>query len=65
MRHLTLFRMGGGGKKAHPTSFSPVTSRKVETSPQNFQTFSFNLFATLVQKFKFIPSASPKLPNLN
>ena len=55
----------GGGAKRPPTSFSPVTSRKVGTSPQNFQTFSFNLFATLVQNFKFAPSDSPKLLNLN
>ena len=52
--HLFLapFRMRGGGrgggKKSPPTSFSPATSRKVETSPQNFLTFSFDLFATLV-----------------
>ena len=37
---LTLFRMGGGGKKAPPTSFSPVTSTNVRISPQNFLTFS-------------------------
>ena len=28
-------------------------------------TFSFNPFTTLVQNFKFVPSASPKLLNLN
>ena len=44
---LTLFRMGGGGKKAPPTSFSPVTSTNVGFGPQNFLTFSFNPFATL------------------
>ena len=49
----------GGGKKALPTSFSPVTSTNVGFGPQNFLTFSFNPFATLV------PSASPKLLNLN
>ena len=38
----------GGGKKMPPTSFSPVTSTNVGTSPKNFMTFSFNLFATLV-----------------
>ena len=38
----------GGGKKASCTSFSPVTSTKVGISPKNFQTFSFNPFATLV-----------------
>ena len=40
---------GGHGKKAPtPTSFSPVTSTKVGISPQNFLTFSFNPFSTLV-----------------
>ena len=52
-------------KKAPPTSFSPVTSTNVEFGPQNFLTFSFNPFATLVQNFKFVPSANPKLLNLN
>ena len=45
---LTLFRMGGGGKKASPTSFSPVTSTNAGIKPQNFLTFSFNPFATVV-----------------
>ena len=64
---LTLFRMGRGrgGKRASPTSFSPVTSTNVGFGPQNFLTFSFNPFATLVRNFKFVPSASPKLWNLN
>ena len=44
---LTLFRMGEGGPKP-PTSFSPVTSTNVGNSPQNFLTFSFNPFPTLV-----------------
>ena len=39
---------GEGGKKAPPTSFSPVTSTNVGISPQNFLTFSFNAFDTLV-----------------
>ena len=56
---------GGGSKKASPTSFSPVTSTNVGFGPQNFLTFSFNPFTTLVQNFKFVPSASPKLLNLN
>ena len=58
---------GGGGKKAPPpcTSFSPVTSANVGFGPQNFLAFSFNPFATLVQSFKFVRSASPKLLNLN
>ena len=61
---LTLFRMGGG-QKGPPTSFSPATSTNVGFGLQNFLTFSFKPFATLVQNFKFIPSASPKLLNLN
>ena len=47
LNNLTLFRTGNG-QKGHPNSFSPVTSTKVRISPQNFQTFSFNPFATLV-----------------
>ena len=42
----TLFRMGG--KKTPPNNFSPLTSSKVEISLQNFVTFSFNPFATLL-----------------
>ena len=47
---LTLFRMGkwGGGPKRPPASFSPVTSTNVGISPQNYLTFSFKPFATLV-----------------
>ena len=66
--NLTLFRMGGrgrGSKKATPTSFSPVTSINVALSPENFPTFSFNPFATLVQNFMVIPSSSTKSLNLN
>ena len=61
--------MGGKGwvgvKKASSTSFSPVTSTNVVFSPQNFLTFSFNPFAKIVQNFKFVPSVSLKLLNLN
>ena len=39
---------GGGGKKASPTSFSPVTSTNVWISPQNFLTFHFSPFDRLV-----------------
>ena len=53
----------GGGQKGPPTSFSPVTSTNVGFGPQNFLTFSFNPFAKLVQKS--VPTASPKLLNLN
>ena len=49
----------------YATSFSPVTSTNVGFGPQNFLTFSFNPFATLVQNFKFVAEASPKLLNLN
>ena len=56
---------GVEGKKASPTSFFPVTSTNVGFGPQNFLTFNFNPFATLVQNFKFVPGASPKLLNLN
>ena len=55
----------GGAKKAPLPVFPPVTSTNVGFGPQNFQTFSLNPFATLVQNFKFVPSASPKLLNLN
>ena len=54
-----------GAKKALPTSFFPVTSTNVGIDTYNFLTFSFNPFATLVQNFKFVTSASPKLLNLN
>ena len=54
-----------GGQKGPSTSFSPVTSTNVGISPQNFLTFSFNPFVTRVWNFKAIPSASPKLLNLN
>ena len=56
---------GRAGKKAPTTSFSPVTFTNVGFGPQNFLAFSFNPFATLVQNVKFVPSASPKLLNLN
>ena len=43
---LTLNPMGG--PKMPPTSFTFVPSTNVRISPKNFQTFSFNPFATLV-----------------
>ena len=55
----------GGGQKGPGTSFSPVTPTNVGFGPQNLLTFSFNPFAILVQNFKFVPRASPKLLNLN
>ena len=36
------------GAKGSPTSFSPVTSRKVGISPQNILIFRVNSFATPV-----------------
>ena len=48
---LTLSEWEEEGQKAplpSPTSFSPVTSTNVGIIPQNFLTFSFNPFATLV-----------------
>ena len=45
---LTIFRMGGGGAKKTPTSFSPVTSTNVGISPKNFLTFNSNPFDRLV-----------------
>ena len=42
-------RGGGGGRLGGcPTSFSSVTSTNIRISPQNFLTFSFNPFTTLV-----------------
>ena len=45
--------------KKRPTSFSAVTPANIGIRPQNFLTYSFNLF------IKTIPSASSKLLNLN
>ena len=42
---VTLFRLRGTKKNSAPTSFSPVTSTNVGTSPKNFLTFTFNPFA--------------------
>ena len=44
---LNLFRIGVG-QKGPSTSFSSVTSTNAGIRPQNFLTFSFNPFATLV-----------------
>ena len=62
---LNPIQDGRGGKKALSTSFFPVTSTNVRFGPKNFLTFSFNPSSTLVQNFKFPPSASTKLLNLN
>ena len=53
------------GAKRPPTSFFPVTPTNVEISPHSILTFSFNAFSTLVSNLNAIPSASPKLLNLN
>ena len=58
-------RRGGGGGGRPPISLPPVTSTNVGTSPKDFVTFSFSPFVTLMQNFRFVPSASPKLLNLN
>ena len=60
-----VYIQDGRGQKDPPTSFSPVTSTNVEISPQNFLTFNFNRFVTLVLNFNAIPSTSTKLLNLN
>ena len=39
---------GGQDEKAVPTRFFPMTSTNIEHSPQNFLTFNFNPFATLL-----------------
>ena len=44
---------------------SPLFPTNVKKRPQNFVNFSFDLFATLVQNLKAIPTARPKLLNLN
>ena len=47
------------------TDFYPLTFPNVRVSPHNSLNFSSNLFATLLENFKAIPSASPKLSDLN
>ena len=56
---------GRGGKNASLTILVPVISTNVWISSQNFLTFRFNPFVTLVWNFKFVPSGSSKLLNLN
>ena len=53
------------GAKRLPTSFFPVTPTNVEISPHNILAFRFNAFSILVSNLNAIPSASPKLLNLN
>ena len=66
--HKAFHPIHDGGQKVSPTPltiFSPVTSTNVRINPQHFPTFILNPFATLVLNFKFVPSANPKLLNLN
>ena len=54
----------GRGTKGPPFSlFSPATSTIKEITTKTFFVFIFNSFVTLVQNFKAILSASPKLLN--
>ena len=63
MNSFDLIQDGEGeGDKKAPYKFFFTN---VGISPQNVLTFTFNPFGTLVQNFKAIPSASPKLLNLN
>ena len=55
----------GREKKSVSTSFFHLTSTDVGVSSQNFLTFSFNPFDSLMPNFKVISSASPKLLNRN
>ena len=55
LRHYFFYKMlhvkpiqNGGRQKGPSTSFSPVTSTNIGISPQNYLTFSFNPFITLV-----------------
>ena len=56
---------GGRGTKSPPYQFSPITSTNAEVRPQDFVTFSFNTFATLMSNCKAILSASTRSLNLN
>ena len=48
MKVSTLFKMAVEGAKSPPTIFPPVTFTNIEIIPQNFSSFSFNNFATLL-----------------
>ena len=58
-------REGKGGAKMLPYQFFPCNIYKRRNYTQIFLNFSFNPFATLVQKFEAKLSASPRLLNLN
>ena len=56
----------GEAKQAPPRiSFFPVISKNVGITLQNFLTFTFNSFVTLVQNLNTMPTAGSKLLNLN
>ena len=56
---------GSGVRNASPSQCSPAILLRVGISPQNFLTFIFNPFVTLLYNFKTIPSISSRLLNLN
>ena len=62
---IFVLNIGGGKKARSSASFSPVISTDLGINPENFLTFIFDPFPTIVQCFKSIPPASPKLLNLN
>ena len=45
---INTIQDGGGRAKRRPVPFPPVTSTNIRLSPQNFLTFSFNRFITVV-----------------
>ena len=64
---LSLFRIErrGGGKAKRPNYQCCPISTNVVIIPQNFWTFIFNPFFSLMQNLKTLPSASSNLLNLN
>ena len=55
-----------GGQKGPPRyKFFACNFYNRRNYPQNFLAFSFNPFSILLQHFKFVPSTSHKLLNLN
>ena len=58
-------RCEGGGAQRSPYQFSPLTSTNVGSISLNFVTFIFNPFATMVQNFEAVPTARPRLLDLN
>ena len=51
----------GGAQKGSLYQFFPVISINVGIGLQNLRTFNFNPFATLIENFKAISSASLKI----